>query len=309
MRQISSPQMTKRPDIPAPDDGLPARDSGPWSRTKLKFIDDFLPPALTVTHRFPQRHVIDLFAGPGRNIDRATREVFDGSPLRALRAKSTMTPPCGFTNATFVTHTLAHQEALTQRIDALYARESILVPRANIALPRGAAGDLIGDVMGGIPRRAYVFAFADIENPSHWPWTAVQRLKEGHDSVDFYMLFPIDMGLVRLAGYNKADRNRWSEILNRFFGCDDWDGIADRLRTTDGQAPAFRRALVDLYLDRLRTLWLHAESVLGVVRLGDQTLYEMLFASKEPVANAIVASVKRAMRADQRKGQLDLKLD
>ena len=301
--------MTTRPDVLASDDGLPARDSGPWSRTKLKFIDDFLPAALTVTHRFRQRHVIDLFAGPGKNVDRETKNVFDGSPLRALRAKSTMTPPRGFTHATFVTHTLSHQSALKSRVDALYAGERILVPRSGIAMPCGRAADLVQGIMDTIPQRAYVFAFADIENPSHWPWTAVATLKRGHDSVDFYMLFPIDMGLVRLASYRKPDRDRWRDILTRFFGCDDWDEISDRLRTTDGQAPAFRRALVDLYLDRLRTLWPHAESVLGVVRVGDQTLYEMLFASKEPVAKEIVASIKREMRVEQRSGQLDLKLD
>jgi three-Cys-motif partner protein len=301
--------MPRRPDIPAPDDGLPARDSGPWSRTKLKFIDDFLPAALSVTHPIPHRHVVDLFAGPGKNVDRDTEKVFDGSPLRELRAKSTMRPPCSFTHATFVTHSLEHESALTKRIDTLYSTEQILLPRSRVKLHRGAAADLIPGIMNGIPRRAYVFAFADIENPSHWPWTAVDTLKRGHDSVDFYMLFPIDMGLVRLASYHKSDRDRWRDILTPFFGCEDWEEIAGRLRITDAQSPAFRRAIVDLYLSRLRTLWPHVLSVLGVVRVGDQTLYEMLFASKEPVAKKIVASVRSAMRVEQRRGQLELNVD
>jgi hypothetical protein len=124
------------------------------------------------------------------------------------------------------------------------------------------------------------------------------------------MLFPIDMGLVRLAGYNRVERQKWARILTPFFGSDAWVEIAERLRTTDGQAPGLRRALVELYLDQMCRLWgaRCARSVVGLRRTGDQVLYEMLFASSNPSALSIVRSIRHQLFEHQDDGQIPLRL-
>jgi three-Cys-motif partner protein len=216
-----------------------------------------------------------------------------------------------FTHATFVNQSVTHDRALRQRIERLQSSGGVAIPKEGIRVICDDANAILPSLMSGIGSKDYVFVFADIQNPSHWPWSSVEALKRGHNSVDLYVLFPIDMGLVRLASYSKTERDRWAPILTPFFGSDAWAGMADRLRRTDAQASEFRRALVELYLDQLRELWGagNAQSVLGLVRKGDHVLYEMLFASKNGSAHSIVRSVRRQLRELQNDGQGELRLD
>ena len=50
-------------------DGLRARENGEWAVTKLLFLDRFGPTAIDATRRKHNRVFVDLFAGPGMNID------------------------------------------------------------------------------------------------------------------------------------------------------------------------------------------------------------------------------------------------
>jgi three-Cys-motif partner protein len=173
---------------------------------------------------------------------------------------------------------------------------------------KGDANQLVDSVMTEIPDRSYVFAFADIEAPKHWRWASVERLRRSHRSLDLYMLFRWDMGLVRLAGYSAADRRKWARILTPFFGTDEWARIAERLRGTDAQAPVLRAEMVALYISRLRTLWQHAGSVALLKRPTGQPLYEMFFASGADVAQKIAESAGRAMGREDDRGQFNLDL-
>lgn len=74
-------------------DGYRARPAGPWTRDKLRYMERYASAFMTAMA--PKRRqgkwnhlvYIDLLAGPGKGIDRATRAEFDGSPLRALRVR------------------------------------------------------------------------------------------------------------------------------------------------------------------------------------------------------------------------------
>jgi three-Cys-motif partner protein len=186
-------------------DGLRARDSGTWARDKLSFLDEFGPPALTATTRKHQRCYIDLFAGPGLNIDRSTGEEFDGSPLRILGMTSSIDPDIHFTHAVFVNKTEADHEALAVRVDRCCAEGRSFIPRERIGIRHGDANIVIRDIMATIPALAYVLLFADIEAPKQFPWSSVLDIKRlGHASVDLYILFPLEMAIQRLIAFQGA---------------------------------------------------------------------------------------------------------
>jgi hypothetical protein len=72
-------------------DNLPARRNGAWARDKLSFLDEYLPPALQATIAKRQRYYLDLFAGPGLNVDDDGQE-FEGAAIRRARVHRAFSP-------------------------------------------------------------------------------------------------------------------------------------------------------------------------------------------------------------------------
>lgn len=274
-------------------DGWRARDSGKWGQTKLEFLDRYCPAAIQVTRRKLQRYYLDLFAGPGMNVvrgDAATE--FEGSPLRVLRYAGSQRKDLSFTDAVFINAMPRDHQALEARVDAMIVRQESRIARERIRLVSGDANEEVTRVLRDIPKKAYIMVFADMEAPKQWPWESMKALKaQGHESIDLYTLFPLDMALVRLLSYKKDQTERYSEALTRFFGTEDWRAVAAR-RVTDAHSIDLRRGLVDLYLKQLRTLWKNAGEMTDVYLRGEQRLYKMLFASNDPTAKVISDWIK-----------------
>jgi three-Cys-motif partner protein len=300
----------RRPDVLG-SDGLVARDSGHWAKAKLEFLDLYLPSALTaLENKVAGRHYIDLFAGPGMNVGRDDGENFVGSPLRALKAASKSKTGRGFTHAVFVNKDPRHAEALQRRIDVLYQRGQAAISRANVRNLCEDANVVLPELLGSIPANDYVFVFADIQSPSHWPWSSVAALRLAHQKVDFCVLFPVDMGLKRLAPYDPQERARWVRILDSFFGSNEWARLVDELRITDAQSGRLREAFLKLYLEGLQSLWGtgSAFSIGALRRRGNHMLYELLFASRAALAHRIARSAAKGMRQYHAGGQGELLL-
>ncbi len=68
------------------DDGLALRESGDWAQDKLFYVKHYIDTFEKSMRGKPWRAriYIDLFAGPGKCIDRDTHDYFLGSPLLAL---------------------------------------------------------------------------------------------------------------------------------------------------------------------------------------------------------------------------------
>lgn len=195
---FSTYQTSAMPELRA-GDGLRARDNGPWGRQKLDYIDTFAPPALLATQRKLERWYVDLFAGPGMNVERGTGLEYRGSPMRALSTHARNRPDLHFTHAVFVNDNRRDHEALLTRIDRAFEAGSCVIPRANVSVIHADTNEYLPTLFRRIHLGAYVFAFADIEAPRQWPWRSVQALRSrGHRSVDLYMLFPLDMAILRL---------------------------------------------------------------------------------------------------------------
>ncbi len=275
-------------------DGLRARDNGPWGLTKLSFLDEYCPSAIQATAKKRQRYYIDLFAGPGRNVVRGrSGEEFDGSPLRVLRYTGAGTHNIAFTHAVFVNASFRDHAALEARVMRMVASGASRIPADHIKCIHGDANAEIGPLLAVIPREAYILVFADMEAPKQWPWESMRALRgAGHKSVDLYALLPLDMAIMRLISYESDGRERYAATLDRFFGTDAWRQLADR-RITRGRSGELRRALTELYLQQLRTLWREAGPMVDAYLRGQQRLYKMLFATDHPVANRIAGWIRR----------------
>lgn len=204
-------------------DGLPARKNGRYAEEKLRFLDDYLPPALAATANKHRRHVIDLFAGPGLNVDKHnTRYEFPGSPFREMRAHAPGHPRQGFSHAHFVNLDPLDHETLTTRVDRWCAATDSAIPRDRITLHRETADAALPQILRTIPALDYVFVFADIEGIQEFPWTMVEALRaRGHRSLELYVLFPLQMTLQRLLAYQQSKRERYDPLLTAFFGTDE----------------------------------------------------------------------------------------
>lgn len=284
-------------------DGLRARDNGAWGEVKLSFLDFFCAPALKATASMPTRVFLDLFAGPGMNVDvKGGGREFEGSTLRALRACAP-DGSCAFTKVVAVNAVGLDHRALEERVARLLAAGQSRLRPDQIELVRGDANAELPRILGTIHPRAYIFAFADIEAPRQWPWSSVEALRAHHHrSVDLYALFPLEMALNRLFSYAETHKRRYAHILTRFFGSEEWRKIDER-RITKAQSPDLRRALEQLYLRRLREHWRYVESAVEVKRRGGHFLYKMIFASNHDAGKRIAAWAKRATRRANSGGQ------
>ncbi|PYR87723.1 MAG: hypothetical protein DMF84_30895 [Acidobacteria bacterium] len=228
---------------------------------------------------------------------------YEGSPLRVLRYVGLQRKDLSFTHAVFINAMPRDHQALEARVNRTVELGESRLARKNLKLIRDDANKAISRVVEEIPKRAYVLVFADMEAPKQWPWDSMNALKaQGHESVDLYTLFPLDMAIMRLLAYKKDHADRYAEALSRFFGTDVWRDLVRR-RLTEAHAPQLRRDLVTLYLDQLRTLWEHAGEMVDVYLRGEQRLYKMLFASDHPAGKAISDWIK-CHSSEQPQGEL-----
>lgn len=269
-------------------DGLRARRNGRWGKEKLSFFDDFLPAALKATGAKLQRHFVDLFAGPGLNVDPATGEEFEGSTIRVLRSAAHADDSLHFTHAVFVNKDSDDQDALRSRVERLRKSGGCRVPEEHVEFVNADANLAVNHIMRRIHPKAYALVFADITRPSHWKCSSVRALRNhGHTSVDLYMLFPSHMAINRMTSFNSQTLEESRPVLNEFFGTEDWEGLAAK-RQTNAQSRDLRRALLALYMNRLHGLgWQHVLVARDVRRTGDAGLYQMIYASNHPAGGRI----------------------
>ena len=282
---MSTPKYPVRPTPMASDD-LRARANRAYAEEKLSFIDRFLPPALSMTKRMRARVYVDLFAGPGRNVDPLSRNEFDGACLRALGTRG----PRGvaFTHAVLVNLDPEDHAALTARVDAMARAGTLAVPRANIQLLLGDANEVVTRMGSLLPTSAWVFAFVDLERPGQWPWHSMSALRRAAPSMDVYVLFPDDMGIRRQLCYDLTQLELLAPSLTKFFGTEAWRACVGT-RITSGQRDLHMPALAELYMSELRALgWTHSSIVRKIRLRGEQGLYSMMFATSHPTALTLV---------------------
>lgn len=287
-------------------DGLRARDNGPWGEEKLAFLSRFAPVALTATRRIPQRHYVDLFAGPGLNKIRGSSQEFSGSPIRVIEMVSDRPPDTCFTHAWFVNYVKADHKALQTRVDRELEAGRSRIARENLHCIHGDANHEVYRIMEAIPTRSFVFALTDMDAPSncHWSTVAALRTHGQHTSVDLYILFPLEMAINRLISRRHATVEESAPALDRFYGDARWRELLKyRLHDSTWNSQALRQEALKLYCDRLREHWSHVDVVADIRRGTHHRLYKMIYASNHDAGKKIAQWAKKRSR-DQ--GSLDL---
>ncbi len=156
-------------------DGLPALRQGSWSRDKLYFVSYFAELFSTgMKNYWPTRAYVDLFAGPGLNLDKTTGEEFDGSPMLALGGK---TP---FTHLYFNDRNPEFVSALKQRQQSRFPDQTAYYYTLD-------CNEASGVIVRELPSSALVLCFVD-------PWTyeiTFDSLAElcQHRSIDLIVTF------------------------------------------------------------------------------------------------------------------------
>jgi three-Cys-motif partner protein len=277
--------MTESPLSLRASDGHLARTNGLYARQKLAFLQRYLPVALQATAKKNSRHFIDVFAGPGRNITRATNIEFDGSPIIAAKARATHGQWPFDTIDAYNVDDWAHQ-ALHARFAANASNGS---PTHTAHLGDGLA--LAAARLQQLERGSYAMMTLDIENPNQLPWSAIDVLRQSAPrSTDAYLLLPVGMALVRMLPYDNDALLPNVTALNAFFGDASWaKAMTSRTSDTRRKKNETVRAVVEAYLLRLRTLWQFATPVCRVTRQVNQNqmLYYMLLATDHPAGERL----------------------
>jgi three-Cys-motif partner protein len=304
---LRPPPVPDRDRIIIARDGLRARDNGAWAREKLSFLDWYLPTALDALQKKRERHFVDLFAGPGTNVDRRrSQDEFEGSTLRALQLRGERQRGSIFTHVHAVNLDGDDHAALTERIDRAFTQRLALAARENVHTLRGDANGLLRSILAPIDPRAFVFVFADIEAPRQWPWRSVQTLRDfGHQSIELCVLFPLEMSLLRMISFNAETNDQNATALTRFYGDDSWRRCVQD-RVTSEQQAAMRQALLQLYVDKLIRLgWTYTRVTRDVRREDGGRLYKLIHATAHQAGDNIA---KWEVKKDQQRDQYDLGL-
>ena len=208
-------------------DGLVGRLSGPWAAEKLHYVEHYQAIfAKGMKGKWGSIGYVDMMAGPGRCIDRQTREEYDGSPVRSLSSP--------FTNRAFVELDPICAEALRARVD-----DPSSVIEGNCNDPA-----VIAAVRGRIPANALTLVFIDnLGLNCTFDTIAALTVNRRMD----LMLTVMTNDFQRNA---RSGRVEDDARFTAFFGSDEWKTVvAGATRTSDVAAD-----LLDHYGERLKTL-------------------------------------------------------
>lgn len=281
-------------------DGHRARVAPTWTEEKLRILACYLHGFAVACKRVGGWYALDLFAGGGLNISETNGAEIPGSPLIALDAR----PP----EATLVLCCEQGDEVLA----ALRDRVAQYGPRCEI-FP-GDANEEVGDMLARVPRRAPAFAFLDPEG-AELEWETVRRIAEHKDSnsskVEQLILFPTDMGFVRLLSLRKPLDPGYAERVSAMFGNDDWRDIYDRRRADRINAEQARDEYLRLYARGLREVgYRHVQErqiTKEPTRSGGRgaPMYFLVHATDNDAGNTIMGHCfdKKHVRPEEERGQ------
>lgn len=255
------------------DDGLPMRPSGGWAAAKLDYLARYINTFETsMRAKWPQRHYIDLMAGPGKNKVRGSEQVLLGSPLLALTTKFP------FTRYYFVESSEANVAALQERCAAL-------PNTADVKIKMGDCNVLVHEIVADVQQAgaSLNLAFLDPEG-FELHWATVAKLASVR-KMDLIINYP-------QGGFNRFARQSLQKqektAIDDFFGDYQWRDIF-RAQQHGTTSKGLHRQLIDLYKRKLNQMGyvevMGGDEILQTVeplmRNSRQApLYRLLFASK-----------------------------
>ncbi|MEX0750976.1 MAG: three-Cys-motif partner protein TcmP [Dehalococcoidia bacterium] len=287
MKDDDEVQPVDSQDLSVGDDGLPVRDDGEWAEEKLYYIERYIQIFTTgMKSKWPRRVYIDLFTGPGRSRVRGTTQEFEGSPLRAAKAKY------AFTNLFLNDADPAVTAALGARIDdSPRGRTTITTMDCN------NAAVLAGDKLFTPRNRTSTLGLAVIDPTAFQiSFDAIKRMTGGRR---------IDLIITFMTGYLRRfiDQPSYAPQLDAFFGSGDWRRFVDV--RAEGRRITFG-ALLEFYKDRLRTIdYIHVDDHVRILNTKSNPIYHLIFASKNPKGQEFFEKISRRQFTGQHRMALE----
>jgi three-Cys-motif partner protein len=246
-------------------DGLPARESGPWAKQKLKVLKNYIEmftvgmqPSENKTHNWSGLYYIDLFAGPGICIVPEEKEEFDGSPLIASKTKQP------FTYCYYVETNENCANALEKRLVA-FDPKKIYKDDCNSATKQIIANrDPNGLYLAFIDPTGLDINFDTI------------RLLGNQLRCDLIINWWMSALTRNLPHWKKKNE---SNRLDRFFGTDEWKTIMDEGKPHK----LIFQEWVALYRKQLEQIGYQYQPNPHIIKNSKTELYWLWFASKSPV--------------------------
>jgi three-Cys-motif partner protein len=262
---------------------------GPWAIRKLDALEAYLKfYTLALSKQHFTRIYIDAFAGScisklrskdaiieaspffGEQDDTEAHDQFiSGSPIRALNVEH------GFHRHYFFDLDESRAQTLRQ-LDETFASKVIKVEVGDSnPLIRDLAKTLHAPNVRGV-------AFLDPYGP-HLEWATVEALA-ATKNFEVIINFPAAMAINRLITRSGSVPEKWSDMLTRCFGTDDWRKIAYQKNSdlfgqevTTKQSGVAER-LLDLYMGRLKDIFLYVATPRLIRNTRKSPLYYLIWA-------------------------------
>lgn len=272
-------------------DGYPSRDAASWTEEKLMILESYLNAFAKACQRAGGWYALDLFAGTGLNWSTTRNAPINGSALIALEASAPQA-----TKVVVAEKDGNAFEALQHRTGR-YGDRSVLV--------NDDANRVVDDLLIHVPKRAPAFAFLDPEG-SELEWNTVAALAEhkrdlSPNKIEQLILFPTDMGFVRLAPDHP-------ELVTRIYGHDGWKGIYNRRVADEITADQARSEYVRLYGQGLSDLGYGTVLDRQIKKANGAPMYFLIFATDNRAGKNIMDWVfdQVRMRVIEELGQTTL---
>lgn len=266
-----------------PQDGLPARKVGEWTRHKLAMLAYYLPKFAELCQKPGGWYYLDGFAGNGVNV---TSE-FPRAKGSALIGTTQTPAPL---RAVLIEENQSDADALRQRCE-LFDFASVI---------QGDCNEVIDAALNQFPnRRLPAFCLLDPEG-LELDWATVEtcsrrRVPDNPYPYELLIYFSTP-GAARAAGVRSeqlADRN--ANRLTRLFGDDSWRDIASlqqRGAFEPGEAGAHYLAL---YKTKIASLGYSFVMERAAIRFQGGLVYHLIFATNNAAgANIMTDAIRRA---------------
>lgn len=244
------------------------REVHDWTKDKLKILEAYLTGYLGATSKAIERVYIDGFAGPGLNRIKESKELIDGSPLIALKARAKS--GTRFSRLIFIEESPKIGGELEESLREVErpGRWEVVIGDVNQKLP---------EMIQAINRRSPTLVFLDTEGIEP-KWSTIAAIAPWQ--TELLINFPLGMSI---------NRNLTSPKVSDYFGTTDWTScLRDAHRT---------KCLLDLYKARLKSVgYSHTTDGDRLIRtqgVSGQQLYYLLFVSKKDIAKNIMNWVFR----------------
>lgn len=274
-------------------DGYRARPAGPWTRDKLRYMERYASAFMTAMApkrrqgKWNQLVYIDLLAGPGRGIDRATGVEFDGSPMRALRVRPKF-------DRVYLGDARPNNVAILRRRIPAEDLERVDLEAADCNIRARK-------IVDSLPSKTLGLAFID---PEGFEATFSMFRTLARRPIDILLLFPSGIGIRRNL---RAFVNQTRSPMDDFWGGPEWRDLplakqAAGRRLTAEEADTLDRPWVQRFREKMIGIGFtyQDEGDPCFRNIRNAPMYHLLFFSRHPAGLQIWKNTKKIEPTGQR---------